>query len=201
VEKSVRKIIEFLSKFKDREGIQLFKEEEQVFTNAGQIPQQMFQIYKEKKALKKQLIDKAAKENGDMEAAQDFLDNDISMKFLFLLDDLMGDVDMTSRHSILPSMMTKIRHAGVSTINCTHHYKGISPTMRLQQTHIIVFGLPLAADVKMVRDDVIGFLPKNSFNALYQEVTKQKYQFILILQHMTDITKKFCKGFDQQICL
>lgn len=60
---------------------------------------------------------------------------------LIILDDWVG-AGINMRNGLLPAMLTKIRHACISVFNLVQNVMAISPQVRMQVTHYMIWGLP-----------------------------------------------------------
>lgn len=73
-----------------------------------------------------------------MEKQKDSLAKDRE-EFLFILDDVVGEMDLQSKASIVIKLLTKGRHIRLSIIIALHAFKILQPLCRQQFSHIIVF--------------------------------------------------------------
>jgi predicted Zn-dependent protease len=81
-------------------------------------------------------------------------------EYLIICDDCLLEIDLSSAHSQLARMLTKMRHYHVSMIISTQYLKSVHPIARSQITHFICFATSQSQEVEKIQQECSGSLPK-----------------------------------------
>lgn len=90
------------------------------------------------------------KNQGNKESKLDMKD------YLIICDDCLLEIDLSSSHSQLARMLTKMRHFRISMIISTQYLKSVHPIARSQITHFICFATSQSQEVEKIMHECSG---------------------------------------------
>ena len=117
---------------------------------------------------------------------------------LFIIDD-MADSPEFVRGRILSQLYIRGRHIMASTITATQVYKAISPIIRKNLTHLLIWRLRNQADLDAWIDELSAVYEKKTLLQLYKLATDVKYGFLYVNLVAADKKDMFFSAFTHRL--
>ena len=116
------------------------------------------------------------------------------LRVLILLDDVCMEGMNKYREGTLEKLMMNCRHYNISIILALQHSKQISPAMRNQIMHWVLFRLT-ANDLKKIAEEHSNLLTSDQFINMYNDIQlKGKYEF-LVIDYKKPLHERFSHRF------
>lgn len=103
---------------------------------------------------------------------------------LIIIDDLIDKL----RGKVLSNLCTRYRHYKISLILTTQYYKGVSPIIRNNSSHWILYKSHLDKEKMKIEEDFNSY---SQFLEYYKEATNEKYHFLYINQEKRELWADF----------
>ena len=120
-----------------------------------------------------------------------------------LVDDFVDDPSFTRKSQLLRQLYIGGRHYMISTITATQVHKAVSPVIRKNMTHLLIYRLRNYADLQAIIEEMSAvYGPKTSLQTLlqtYYEAIDEPYSFLYISLMTKGRSKMFMKKFDQHL--
>jgi len=118
---------------------------------------------------------------------------------LFIIDDFADSPEFTRNSKILHQLYIRGRHIMASTITATQVYKAISPVIRKNLTHLLVWRLRNQADLDAWIDELSAVYDKKTLLKLYKTATDIPYNFLYINLVASEKKDMFFSGFTHRL--
>ena len=87
--------------------------------------------------------------------------------------------------------------AGITIFYLTQSYYSVPKTIRSQLSYIFLIKIGQKRDLNLILSDSGGMVEKEELKRLYDDATKEKFNFLKINLNTTDMNKKFSKNFNE----
>ena len=87
----------------------------------------------------------------------------------------------------------------ISTITATQIYKGVSPVILKNTTHLFIYKLRNYGDLKSIAKEMSAIYDKKTLLQIYHEATDEPYSFLYINLMEKDRKRMFMKKFGQYL--
>ena len=87
----------------------------------------------------------------------------------------------------------------ISTITATQIYKGVSPVIRKNVTHLFIYRLGNHGDLSAIVEEMSAIYDKHTLLQIYHEAIAEPYSFLCISPMQRDRSKMFMKRFEQYL--
>ena len=87
--------------------------------------------------------------------------------------------------------------AGITIFYLTQSYYSVPKTIRAQLSYIFLIKIGQKRDLNLILSDSGGMLEKDELKRLYDDATKEKFNFLKINLNTSDLNKKFSKNFNE----
>jgi len=87
--------------------------------------------------------------------------------------------------------------AGITIFYLTQSYYSVPKTIRSQLSYIFLIKIGQKRDLNLILSDSGGLVEKEELKKLYDDATKEKFNFLKINLNTTDLNKKFSKNFNE----
>jgi len=89
------------------------------------------------------------------------------------------------------------RKKNITTFYLSQSYYGIPKPIRAQFTYLLIVKVGQKRDLNLILSDSGGLVEKEELKRLYDDATKEKFNFLKINLNTTDLNKKFSKNFNE----
>ena len=86
--------------------------------------------------------------------------------------------------------------AGITCFYLTQSYYNVPKTIRAQLSYIFLVKIGQKYDLNLILSDSGGLVEKQVLRKLYEEATKNKFDFLKINLNTIDLNRKFSKNFN-----
>ena len=86
--------------------------------------------------------------------------------------------------------------AGITIFYLTQSYYSVPKTIRSQLSYIFLIKIGQKRDLNLILSDSGGLVEQHELRRLYEEATKNKFDFLKINLNTTDLNRKFSKNFN-----
>lgn len=124
---------------------------------------------------------------------------EFAMQILIIIDDFADNPKLTHDSNILNSLYTRGRHLNISILISSQGFKKISPLIRKNITHLMLFRIRNQADLDAIIDELSALYNKKTLLKIYETATKEKYHFLYINLVEMDKENIFFINFDKKI--
>jgi len=87
--------------------------------------------------------------------------------------------------------------AGITIFYLTQSYYSVPKTIRSQLSYIFLIKIGQKRDLNLILSDSEGLVERDELRRLYDDATKEKFNFLKINLNTTDLNKKFSKNFNE----
>ena len=87
----------------------------------------------------------------------------------------------------------------ISTITATQVYRGVSPVIRKNETHLFIYGLRNYGNLEAIVEEMSAIYDNNTLLQIYHEAIDEPYSFLYINLREKDRHRMFMKKFDQHL--
>ena len=87
--------------------------------------------------------------------------------------------------------------AGITIFYLTQSYYSVPKTIRSQLSYIFLIKIGQKRDLNLILSDSGELVEKEELKRLYDDATKEKFNFLKINLNTTDMNKKFSKNFNE----
>ena len=101
-------------------------------------------------------------------------------QILILVCDFVDDPSFTRTSQLLHLLYLRGRHYMISTITTTQVYKGVSPLVRNNLTHLFVYRLRNYGDLEAIVEEMSAMYDKNTILQIYHEAIDEPYSSLYI---------------------
>lgn len=108
---------------------------------------------------------------------------------LIVLDDFIDNDIMNKRRSSLTKLFTMGRHYNVSVIVTSQSFKLLPSSVRKLSHYYFLYGTGNNTERKTIANELCGMLSENDFLDLFDDITSNKYSFMLIDTNKSRILK------------
>ena len=124
----------------------------------------------------------------------------IYIKFLIVIDDFADDTDFTRKSQLLHQLYIRGRHYMISTVTSTQVYKQISPTVRKNMTHLLIYRLRNYGDLESIVEELGATCDKQKHcHKVYHEAVSDDHSFLYVNLMSKDKRKMFMAQFNKYL--
>ena len=87
----------------------------------------------------------------------------------------------------------------ISTITATQIYKGVSPVIRKNMTHLFIYRLRNYGDLEAIVEEMSAVYGKNTLLQIYHEAIDEPCSFLYMNLMQRDIPKMFMEKSEQYL--
>ena len=98
-------------------------------------------------------------------------------QILILVGDFVDDPSFTRKSQLLHQLYIRGRHYMISTITATQVYKGVSPVIRKNITHLFIYRLRNYGDLEAIVQERSAIYDKKTRLQIYHEAIDEPYSF------------------------
>ena len=138
----------------------------------------------------KKIFNKIKKKNKGIE------DYNKKLKCLFIFDDIVGDLPRKQR-TIMNTFSRNHRHFGVSHITLSQEYKACPPVMRKNSFGVCLYDSDNLLERQAIVEELAGKIGKGRFERMWNEATKERFNFLFVKQFSNDLQKKYSFKFER----
>ena len=117
---------------------------------------------------------------------------------LFIIDDCAGSSELSSRTSIINTLMFRGRHNNLSLIIVSQAYKMLSKNIRTNFSDLIFYGAENQGELKAIAEENSGGISNKKFEKLFNYATSKRFNFLYISRKHKG-KQRFRKNFDTSI--
>ena len=89
------------------------------------------------------------------------------------------------------------RKKNITSFYLSQSYYGIPKAIRAQFSYLLIVKVSQKRDLNLILSDSGGLIEKDELRRLYDDATKEKFNFLKINLNTSDMNKKFSKNFTQ----
>ena len=97
---------------------------------------------------------------------------------MILIDGFIDDASFTRRSQSLHQLYIRRRHYMIPNITATQVYKAVSPIIRKNMTHLLIYRLRYYVDLEAIIEEMSAIYDTNTLLTLYHEATDEPYSFL-----------------------
>ena len=116
-------------------------------------------------------------------------------QILICIDDFADSPDFTRKKQLLHQLYIRGRHYMISTITPTQVFKAISPIVRKNVTHLLVYRLRNYGDLEGIIEELSAIYDKKALLQIYHEAVSEDYSFLYVNLMQKDKRKMFMRSF------
>ena len=118
---------------------------------------------------------------------------------LLIVDDFADRPDFTRKSTLLHQLYIRGRHYMISTITPIQIYKGVSPIIRKNMTHVFIYILRNYGDLEGIVEELSVIYDKNTLLHIYHEAISGYYSFLYVNLMSKDKRNMFMTRFSHYL--
>ena len=120
-------------------------------------------------------------------------------QILIVIDDFADDLSFTRKSTLLHQLYIRGRHYMISTITSTQIYKGVSPIIRKNMTHLFIYRLRNYGDLEAIVEELSAVYDKKTLLQIYHEAIDEPCSFLYVNLMQNDKRKMFMSRFEHYL--
>jgi hypothetical protein len=89
------------------------------------------------------------------------------------------------------------RKKNITSFYLSQSYYGVPKSIRAQCSYLLIVKVSQKRDLNLILSDSGGLIEKDELKKLYDDATKEKFNFLKINLNTSDLNKKFSKNFNE----
>ena len=118
---------------------------------------------------------------------------------LIVIDDFADQHDFTRKSTLSHQLNIRGRHYMISTITSTQIYKGVSPIISENMTHLFIHRLRNYGDLEGIIEELNAIYGKKTLLQIYHEAVSEDYSFLYVNLISKDKRKMFMARFSHYL--
>jgi len=118
-----------------------------------------------------------------------------------IIDDFADNCQICRSNKSLMELFVRGRHSQISVIVSSQKYALLSPTLRCNQSQLIVFKIRNAQDLEMIIGELSALIDKKTMMEIYKKATDEQYSFLYVDLTAKDLNNMFMVKFEKRIMI